>query len=47
MISAQLSGTELFDAEMKYLHDNEFIVLTMSVLTYDQTSYTLHTRDNI
>jgi hypothetical protein len=41
------TSTELFDAEMKYLHDNGFIVLTISDLTYDQTTHTLQTRDNI
>jgi hypothetical protein len=34
-----ITGTDvnLFDAEMKYLHDNGFRVLTMSDLGYDET----------
>jgi hypothetical protein len=32
----------LFDREMKYLHDNGFQVLTMSHLGYDQTSNKLY-----
>ena len=32
----------LFDAEMKYLHDNGFKVLTMSDLGYDENSNSLY-----
>jgi peptidoglycan/xylan/chitin deacetylase (PgdA/CDA1 family) len=32
------TSIELFDAEMKYLYDNGFTVLTMADLTYDDTS---------
>src|SRR5918999_397590 len=38
------TSIELFDAEMKYLHDNGFVVLTMSDLAYDQSSNSLHIR---
>jgi hypothetical protein len=32
----------LFDAEMKYLHDNGFKVITMSDLGYDENSKSLY-----
>jgi peptidoglycan/xylan/chitin deacetylase (PgdA/CDA1 family) len=32
------TSTNLFDAEMRYLFDNDFIVLTMADLVYDDTS---------
>jgi hypothetical protein len=32
------TSTNLFDAEMKYLHDNGFTVLTMANLVYDDSS---------
>jgi Polysaccharide deacetylase len=32
------TSTNLFDAEMKYLHDNDFTVLTMANLFYDDAS---------
>jgi peptidoglycan/xylan/chitin deacetylase (PgdA/CDA1 family) len=35
----------LFDREMKYLHDNEFKVLTMSDLGYNQTSNKLYIKN--
>jgi hypothetical protein len=34
----------LFDAEMKYLHDNRFKVLTMSDLGYDENSNYLYVK---
>ena len=37
----------LFDSEMKYLHDNGFKVLTMSDLGYNQTSNKLYIKNNI
>jgi hypothetical protein len=36
----------LFDAEMKYLHDNGFKVLTMADLKYDENSNYLYIRNN-
>jgi peptidoglycan/xylan/chitin deacetylase (PgdA/CDA1 family) len=36
----------LFDREMKYLHDNGFQVLTMSDLGYNQTSNKLYIKNN-
>ncbi len=36
----------LFDSEMKYLHDNGFKVLTMSDLGYNQTSNKLYSKVN-
>jgi peptidoglycan/xylan/chitin deacetylase (PgdA/CDA1 family) len=41
------TNVELFDAEMKYLYDNGFTVLTMSDLAYDQGSNILQIRDKI
>jgi hypothetical protein len=38
------TGVSLFDAEMKYLHDNDFRVLTMSDLGYDKNSNYLYIR---
>ena len=35
----------LFDAEMKYLYDNGFRVITMADLGYDTNSKTLYTKD--
>jgi hypothetical protein len=32
------TSINLFDAEMRYLFDNDFIVLTMADLVYDDTS---------
>ena len=37
----------LFDAEMKYLHDNGFKVITMSDLGYDENSRSLYIKNNI
>jgi peptidoglycan/xylan/chitin deacetylase (PgdA/CDA1 family) len=36
----------LFDREMKYLHDNGFQVFTMSDLAYNQTTNKLHIKNN-
>jgi hypothetical protein len=36
----------LFDAEMKYLHDNGFKVITMSDLGYDTNSKTLYIKSS-
>jgi hypothetical protein len=35
----------LFDAEMKYLHDNGFKVITMADLAYDENSQSLHIKN--
>ncbi|HEX7033775.1 MAG TPA: polysaccharide deacetylase family protein [Nitrososphaera sp.] len=35
------TSPELFDAEMRYLHDNGFLVLTMSDLRYDENAQRL------
>jgi peptidoglycan/xylan/chitin deacetylase (PgdA/CDA1 family) len=35
----------LFDAEMKYLHDNGFKVITMADLAYDENSQSLYLKD--
>jgi hypothetical protein len=40
------TDTNLFDQEMKYLHDNGFKVITMSDLGYDENSKYLYVRDN-
>ena len=37
---------DLFDSEMKYLHDNGFQVLTMSDLAYNETSNKLYIRNS-
>ena len=36
----------LFDQEMKYLHDNGFKVLTMNDIGYDSTNNALNIRNN-
>ena len=36
------TDVDLFKAEMKYLHDNRFKVLTMSDLGYDENSNYLY-----
>jgi hypothetical protein len=38
------TDTNLFDAEMKYLHDNGFKVITMSDLGYDENSNYLYVK---
>jgi peptidoglycan/xylan/chitin deacetylase (PgdA/CDA1 family) len=40
------TSTNLFGAEMKYLHDNGFTVLTMADLVYDDSSNYLRISDN-
>lgn len=40
------TDVNLFDMEMKYLHDNGFEVLAMSDLGYNQTSNKLYIKDN-
>jgi hypothetical protein len=40
------TSTNLFNAEMKYLHDNNFTVLTMADLVYDDTSKYLKVTDS-
>jgi hypothetical protein len=35
----------LFDAEMKYLHDNGFKVITMADLGYDENSQSLYIKN--
>jgi peptidoglycan/xylan/chitin deacetylase (PgdA/CDA1 family) len=40
------TDVSLFDAEMKYLHDNGFKVLTMSDLGYDENSKYLYIKNN-
>lgn len=40
------TDTNLFNQEMKYLHDNGFKVITMSDLRYDENSKYLYVRDN-
>ena len=40
------TDTNLFNQEMKYLHDNGFKVITMSDLGYDENSKYLYVRDN-
>jgi len=37
--------SNLFDAEMKYLHDNGFKVITMSDLGYDTNSNSMYIKD--
>ena len=37
---------ELFDQEMKYLHDNGFRVLTMANLGYDTNTNSLYIKGN-
>jgi hypothetical protein len=36
------TDVNLFDAEMKYLHDNSFTVLTMADLGYDESTNQLY-----
>jgi hypothetical protein len=36
------TALNLFDAEMKYLHDNGFKVITMADLGYDESSNSLY-----
>jgi peptidoglycan/xylan/chitin deacetylase (PgdA/CDA1 family) len=45
-ISKDSTGVALFDKEMKYLHDNNVRVITMSDLGYDQNSKYLYVRNN-
>jgi hypothetical protein len=40
------TSINLFDAEMRYLFDNDFIVLTMADLVYDDTSKYLKVTDS-
>jgi peptidoglycan/xylan/chitin deacetylase (PgdA/CDA1 family) len=40
------TSTNLFDAEMKYLHDNGFTVLTMANLVYDDSSNYIRISDS-
>jgi hypothetical protein len=40
------TGVSLFNAEMKYLHDNGFKVLTMADLGYDEDSNYLYIRSD-
>ena len=35
----------LFDTEMKYLHDNGFKVITMADLAYDENNRSLHIKN--
>jgi peptidoglycan/xylan/chitin deacetylase (PgdA/CDA1 family) len=41
-ITAHSTGVNLFDAEMKYLYDNGFTVLTMADLGYDESTHQLY-----
>jgi hypothetical protein len=43
---ADSTDTNLFNQEMKYLHDNGFKLITMSDLEYDENSKYLYVRDN-
>jgi hypothetical protein len=36
------SNVNLFDAEMKYLYDNGFTILTMADLVYDESTHQLY-----
>jgi peptidoglycan/xylan/chitin deacetylase (PgdA/CDA1 family) len=45
-IQDSTTDIDLFDREMKYLHDNGFKVLTMSDLGYNQTSNKLYIKNN-
>ena len=40
------TSMDLFDAEMKYLHDNGFTVLTMADLVYDDSSNYIRISDS-
>jgi hypothetical protein len=41
------TSTKLFEAEIKYLHDNGFTVLTMDDLVYDEHNNSLQIREGI
>jgi hypothetical protein len=41
------TSTKLFEAEIKYLHDNGFTVLTMDDLIYDEHNNSLQIRGEI
>ena len=43
-ITPDSTSVNLFDAEMKYLYDNGFTVLTMADLGYDQSTHQLYIR---
>jgi len=45
--SKDSTDTALFDAEMKYLHDNGVKVITMSDFGYDENSRSLYIKNNI
>ena len=45
-IAITSTNVDLFDAEMKYLHDNGFNVLTMADLGYDEDSNYLYIRSD-
>jgi hypothetical protein len=45
--SKDSTDTALFEAEMKYLHDNGVKVITMSDLGYDENSRSLYIKNNI
>jgi hypothetical protein len=45
-VESSTIDVNLFDREMKYLHDNGFKVLTMSDLGYNQTSNKLYIKNN-
>lgn len=44
--SAYATITHLFNAEMKYLHDNNFEVVPMSDVRYNETSNFLCVKEN-
>ncbi len=46
VVESSTIDVNLFDKEMKYLHDNGFKVLTMSDLGYNQTSNKLYIKNN-
>jgi hypothetical protein len=41
------TDVDLFNAEMKYLHDNGFKVFTMSDLGYDENSNYLYIKNSV
>jgi hypothetical protein len=43
-ITPDSTNVNLFDAEMKYLYDNGFTVLTMADLGYDESTHQLYIR---
>ena len=43
--SASITPPDLFDAEMKYLHDNGFKVYTMANLRYNQNNDSVYLGD--